>query len=88
VIDNGPGITPEHQQVIFDKFRQVDQSATRLHHGTGLGLSIARELTQLLGGEIGVDSTPGQGATFWVTLPVQIPSSAGSIMAPPPLNPT
>lgn len=68
VSDTGPGIAPEHHETIFDKFRQIDQSATREHHGTGLGLAIAKELTLLLGGEIGVESEPGRGATFWVKL--------------------
>jgi signal transduction histidine kinase len=71
--DTGPGIAPEHHQVIFEKFRQIDQSATREHHGTGLGLAIAKELTYLLGGEIGLESQPGQGATFWVRLPTAAP---------------
>ncbi len=69
VTDNGPGIAPEHHQLIFEKFRQIDQSATREHHGTGLGLAIARELTQLLGGQIGLHSALGHGSTFWVRLP-------------------
>jgi len=73
VRDTGPGIAPEHHKVIFDKFRQIDQSPTREHHGTGLGLAIARELTFLLGGQIGVDSQLGQGATFWVRLPTAAP---------------
>jgi two-component system, NarL family, sensor histidine kinase BarA len=73
VQDSGPGIAPEHHQVIFEKFRQIDQSATREHHGTGLGLAIAKELTYLLGGEIGVESELGQGATFWITLPTSAP---------------
>ena len=73
VRDMGPGIAPEHHETIFDKFRQIDQSATREHHGTGLGLAIARELTLLLGGKIGVESELGRGATFWVTLPTQAP---------------
>jgi signal transduction histidine kinase len=73
VSDTGPGIAPEHQQMIFDKFRQIDQSATREHHGTGLGLAIAKELTSLLTGEIGVDSQLGSGATFWIVLPVSAP---------------
>jgi len=73
VRDTGPGIARDQQQLIFEKFRQIDQSPTREHHGTGLGLAIAKELTYLLGGEIGVDSEPGQGATFWVRLPLTVP---------------
>jgi two-component system sensor histidine kinase BarA len=73
VSDTGPGVSPEDQAIIFEKFRQIDQSATREHHGTGLGLAIARELTRLLGGEIGVESQPGEGATFWVLLPIATP---------------
>ncbi len=70
ISDTGPGIPPEHHQTIFEKFRQIDQSPTREHHGTGLGLAISQELTQLLGGEIGLESEVGQGSTFWVRLPI------------------
>jgi two-component system sensor histidine kinase BarA len=73
VCDTGPGIAPENHEPIFEKFRQIDQSHTREHHGTGLGLAIAKELTYLLGGEIGVDSALGEGATFWVRLPTAAP---------------
>jgi signal transduction histidine kinase len=73
VQDTGPGIPPAHHQTIFEKFRQIDQSATRAHHGTGLGLAISKELVTLLGGEIGVDSAPDEGARFWVTLPTAAP---------------
>jgi two-component system sensor histidine kinase BarA len=73
VSDTGPGISLEDQAIIFEKFRQIDQSATREHRGTGLGLAIARELTRLLGGEIGVESRSGEGATFWVRLPIATP---------------
>lgn len=76
VSDTGPGISLDDQPIIFEKFRQIDQSATREHHGTGLGLAIAHELTRLLGGEIGVESRPGEGSTFWVVLPIATPEPA------------
>jgi len=72
VQDHGPGVEPEKREVIFEKFRQIDGSVTREHSGTGLGLSISKELTVLLGGTIGVDSVLGQGATFWILLPLKI----------------
>jgi signal transduction histidine kinase len=72
VTDQGPGIEPEKHQVIFEKFRQIDGSVTRQHSGTGLGLAISKELVTLLGGTIGIDSTPGQGASFWLILPLKI----------------
>jgi two-component system sensor histidine kinase BarA len=72
VKDRGPGIEPEKQDVIFEKFRQIDGSVTRQHSGTGLGLAISRELISLLGGSMGVDSLLGEGATFWVILPLKI----------------
>ena len=72
VRDRGPGIPPEKQHLIFEKFRQLDGSVTRQHGGTGLGLSISKELGALLNGSIGLDSVPGEGATFWITLPVKI----------------
>jgi signal transduction histidine kinase len=75
VTDRGPGIEPDKQAVIFEKFRQLDAGVTRSHSGTGLGLAISRELATLLGGSIGVRSTPGQGATFWIRLPVKIEAS-------------
>jgi signal transduction histidine kinase len=72
VVDRGPGIAAGNHAVIFEKFRQIDASATREHGGTGLGLSISRELVRLLHGTIGVDSEPGHGATFWCVLPVML----------------
>ena len=79
VRDQGPGIDPEKQAVIFEKFRQLDGSVTRQHGGTGLGLAISKELTALLGGSIGVVSRPGEGATFWVVLPVKITAHSQSL---------
>jgi signal transduction histidine kinase len=72
VTDHGPGIDPAKQEVIFEKFRQLDGSVTRQHSGTGLGLAISKELTTLLGGTIGIASSPGHGATFHVRLPLKI----------------
>ncbi len=64
VRDTGEGIAPEKFNLLFRKFTQADSSITRRYDGTGLGLAISRELTQALGGRIGVDSTPGEGSTF------------------------
>ena len=69
-MDNGPGISKEDQEHIFDKFTQVDTSATRKHGGAGLGLAIAKELAGLLGGEITVTSELGQGSAFTLTVPM------------------
>ena len=65
VSDTGMGITPEQQQRLFHTFTQVDDSTTREFGGTGLGLSIVQRLAKAMGGEVGVDSTPGQGSRFW-----------------------
>ncbi len=72
VQDSGPGIQPEFQRKIFDRFRQADDSAQRQHGGTGLGTAIARNLVELMGGSIGVDSTYGKGSCFWFTIPLVI----------------
>ncbi len=73
VADTGPGIPEEQQAKIFEKFRQLDSSVTRQHSGTGLGLAITRELSTMLGGSVSVSSTPDEGSTFTVILPVQAP---------------
>jgi two-component system, NarL family, sensor histidine kinase BarA len=69
--DNGIGIAPEHHELIFREFAQVDASTSRQHHGTGLGLSIARRFVELHHGRIWLESAPGVGSRFYFTLPLQ-----------------
>lgn len=67
--DSGVGIAPEHHDLIFREFAQVDSSPSRPHHGTGLGLTIARKLVELHGGRIWVESALGEGSRFFFTIP-------------------
>ena len=76
VTDQGPGIAPADHERIFEKFQQLDSSVTRQHAGTGLGLAISRELAQLLGGTLTVDSKLGSGATFVLRIPTHAPEAA------------
>jgi signal transduction histidine kinase len=69
VTDTGIGIPPSHLEHVFDAFWQVEQAASRRVGGTGLGLSVTRRLARLLGGDVSVASSPGQGSTFAVRLP-------------------
>lgn len=69
--DTGIGIPMEAQAMVFDEFRQVDGSVTRRYGGSGLGLALARRLARLLGGDVALTSTPGAGATFLVSLPLE-----------------
>jgi CheY-like chemotaxis protein len=76
VRDTGIGISPEATERIFEPFTQADQSWSRPFGGSGLGLAICRSLVTRMGGMIGVDSTPGLGSTFWISLPLRVAEPA------------
>jgi len=83
VQDTGPGIPKHKQHLLFRKFSQLDSSTTREYGGTGLGLAITQQLAERMGGEIGVESDAGQGASFWFSAYFERVSDA----SPPPLEP-
>ncbi|MAT75393.1 hypothetical protein CMK14_09670 [Candidatus Poribacteria bacterium] len=72
VVDTGPSIDEEEQERLFEAFSQLDESDTRLQGGTGLGLAISQQFVQGMGGQMGVESQLGQGATFWLELPLPV----------------
>ena len=86
VTDQGIGIAPEQQELIFEAFRQADGKTNRKYGGTGLGLAIARDLARLLGGDLVVASTPGEGSVFTLTLPVQFVAGAPGVPPSPPAS--
>ena len=83
VRDTGCGIPAESLHEVFESFQQIDNSMSRQHGGTGLGLSICRNLTNMMGGDISVESELGKGSTFTVTLPIE-PSESNAITPPHP----
>jgi CheY-like chemotaxis protein len=82
VVDTGPGVAQDRQRRIFARFTQADPEIAARYGGAGLGLAICKRLVALMGGAIGVESAPGQGATFWFVVPLA-PAEADSADDPP-----
>jgi signal transduction histidine kinase len=76
VTDTGPGIAPADQAKIFEEFQQADSSTTKQKGGTGLGLAIAKQIVEMHGGRLWVESEPGKGSTFQFSLPINVERQA------------
>lgn len=88
VRDTGIGLTEEQMGRLFQSFQQADTSTTRRYGGTGLGLAICKSLAELMGGEVGVESSFGKGSTFWVSVPLERGAPARVLLPPPDLRGT
>lgn len=86
VKDTGIGLTEEQQTSLFKRFNQADNSTTRKYGGTGLGLVISKQLVEMMGGEIGINSVIGEGATFWFTLDLENSKEAKPVPLPSTLT--
>lgn len=84
VRDSGIGIAPDKQEIIFERFGQVREAVSRNQTGTGLGLTISKNIVERLGGTIWVDSYPGEGSTFYFSLPIRVSNSKKKIQASEP----